>query len=214
MKKLILASQSPRRKELLANLGVSFEVIPSREEEAGVLASDPGQLVEALARRKAEAVASALPADQELLVIGADTIVILDGTILGKPKNVGQAAVMLQGLSGRWHQVLTGVAVSDPESGCTLTAHEVTEVKFRSLTAEEIAAYVATGEPLDKAGAYGIQDKGALLVERIQGCYFNVVGLPLVKLAGLLARCGVDLLKKERESGHEVPPNVKGATPG
>jgi len=105
------------------------------------------------------------------------------------------------------------VAVSDPESGCTLTAHEVTEVKFRSLTAEEIAAYVATGEPLDKAGAYGIQDKGALLVERIQGCYFNVVGLPLVKLAGLLARCGVDLLKKERESGHEVPPNVKGATP-
>ncbi len=101
MKKLILASQSPRRKELLANLGVSFEVIPSREEEAGgVLASDPGQLVEALARRKAEAVASALPADQELLVIGADTIVILDGTILGKPKNVGRQLLCYRGCLG------------------------------------------------------------------------------------------------------------------
>ncbi|NMA55395.1 MAG: septum formation inhibitor Maf [Firmicutes bacterium] len=194
MKKLILASKSPRRRQLLANLGVLFDIIPSRAVEAEVTVNDPGQLVETLALRKAEAVASSMPDREERLVIGADTIVVLDGTILGKPKNDQEAAAMLRRLSGNWHQVFTGVAVFATKSGSFDSAHEQTAVKIRSLSGKEIAAYVATGEPLDKAGAYGIQAKGALLVERIDGCYFNVVGLPLVKLAELLARYGVDLL--------------------
>lgn len=213
MKTLILASKSPRRRELLANLGVSFKVIPSQVRETKVNEDDPGRLVESLAQQKAEAVAFALQSDAESLVIGADTIVVFDGTILGKPKDEQDAIFMLRQLSGCWHRVFTGVAVSDPKSSCTLTSHEVTAVKFRPLSFAEIAAYVATKEPLDKAGAYGIQGKGALLVERIEGCYFNVVGLPLVKLAGLLAWFGLSLLEMERVTGHEVPPNTEGTTP-
>lgn len=213
MKQLVLASESPRRRELLAGLGVSFSVIPSRIRESKISSDDPGILVEELARRKAEAVAAGLASDQESLIIGADTIVMLDGIVLGKPKDEADAATMLQHLSGRWHQVFTGVAVTEPASGRTLYSHEITAVKFRSLGPLEIAAYVATKEPLDKAGAYGIQGKGALLVERIDGCYFNVVGLPLVKLAELLARFGVGLLAGERGIGHEVPPNIERATP-
>ncbi|NLG85827.1 MAG: septum formation inhibitor Maf [Firmicutes bacterium] len=212
MKKLVLASKSPRRRELLAGLGVPFSVIPSKVSET-ITDANPATLVEELARHKAESVACEVLLDQQALVIGADTIVVLDGIILGKPKDEADAASMLQCLSGRWHQVFTGVAVTQPGSGCSLSCHEVTAVKFRSLSAEEIAAYVATKEPLDKAGAYGIQGKGALLVERIDGCYFNVVGLPLVKLAGLLAHFGVDLLLGERGIGHEVPPDNKRAAP-
>ncbi|HHV07703.1 MAG TPA: septum formation inhibitor Maf [Firmicutes bacterium] len=214
MKQLVLASKSPRRRELLANLGVSFKVMPSQAKEADVNEGDPGRLVEKLARRKAEAVAFTLPKACESLVIGADTIVVLDGIVLGKPKDHHHASAMLRSLSGRWHQVLTGVAISDPESGQTLSTHEITSVKFRSLSAEEIAAYVATKEPLDKAGGYGIQEKGALLVERIDGCYFNVVGLPLVKLAELLARFGVNILEEEREAEREVPPNSERVAAG
>ena len=213
MKELVLASESPRRRELLGGLGVPFSVIPSKICESKIASDDPGRLVEELARHKAEAVAAELPSSQESLVIGADTIVVLNGIVLGKPKDEADAVTMLQRLSGCWHQVFTGIAVTQSVSGCSLYSHEVTAVKFRSLSAEEIAAYVATKEPLDKAGAYGIQGKGALLVERIDGCYFNVVGLPLVKLAGLLARFGVHLLQGERGIGHEVPPDNKRATP-
>ncbi|MGI6129956.1 MAG: Maf family protein, partial [bacterium] len=123
------------------------------------------------------------------------------------------AVAMLRQLSGRWHQVFTGVAVTEVPSGHTMHCHETTAVKFRALRASEIDAYVRTKEPLDKAGAYGIQGKGALLVERIDGCYFNVVGLPLVKLARLLARFGVDVWEEGERTGHEVPSDLERTTP-
>ncbi|HKM39443.1 MAG TPA: Maf family protein [bacterium] len=199
MKKLVLASQSPRRKQLLDNLGVSFTIIPSLATETRPSTSNPERLVESLAKFKAETVGRTLSVAANSLVIGADTIVVLDGSVLGKPEDEHEAAAMLRRLSGRWHQVFTGVAIFDPQTGGMAVSNEVTAVKIKPLSSEEISAYVATKEPFDKAGAYGIQDKGALLVERIQGCYFNVVGLPLVKLAALLARWGVDLLKYGEE---------------
>ncbi|HHY92885.1 MAG TPA: septum formation protein Maf, partial [Firmicutes bacterium] len=166
--------------------------------------SEPGALVEELARRKAAAVAASLEEPDERLVVGADTIVVLADRILGKPRDEAEARSMLTALSGRWHQVFTGVAVIDPVSGRTVSAHETTRVKFRCLAARGIAAYVATGEPLDKAGAYGVQGKGALLVECIDGCFYNVVGLPLVKLAAVLREFGFDVWEEGKGAGHGV----------
>ncbi|MDK2784328.1 MAG: nucleoside triphosphate pyrophosphatase [Bacillota bacterium] len=161
---------------------------------------EPGTLVEELARRKAAQVSAQLAEPEETLVIGADTVVVLDGKILGKPHDEEEARAMLEALAGRWHEVFTGVAVIDPAGGRVASTREKTRVKFRSLCPKEIAAYVATGEPLDKAGAYGVQGKGALLVERIDGCYYNVVGLPLVKLQELLAEFGVDIWEEGKEA--------------
>lgn len=188
---LILASASPRRKALLDSIGVSFKVQPARVPEAWDDSSDPEEVARDLALRKARAVA-ALQA--EGLVVGADTLVCLDGVILGKPRSESEATSMLQRLSGKTHSVVTGVAVVDSRSGREEVAAEVTRVTFRTLSPAEIERYVATGEPMDKAGAYGIQGVGALLVARIEGCYPNVVGLPLVRLAELLSRFGVELL--------------------
>ena len=188
---IILASQSPRRRQLLEQMGFSdFLVRPARGEELADPGLDPGALVEALSRQKAlEIAAGAAGAD---LIIAADTVVAVDGQVLGKPRDTQDAFRMLSALSGREHMVYTGVTVCRGEQ--ILTQHEATAVRFRPLTAREINAYIATGEPMDKAGSYGIQGRGALLVEGISGDYFNVVGLPVCRLGRMLTRFGVDPL--------------------
>lgn len=188
---IILASQSPRRRELLGQMGISdFIIRPARGEEKAAPGLSPARLVEALSLQKGLEIASAAaPGD---LVIAADTVVAVDGRVLGKPHSREEAAAMLSSLSGRAHTVYTGVTVC--RDGEVRTEHEATAVRFRSLTSAEIDAYVATGEPMDKAGAYGIQGYGALLVEGIEGDYSNVVGLPVCRLGRMLARFGVDVL--------------------
>lgn len=190
---LVLASASPRRRELLLDLGLQFQVVPADVDEGPIAAAirDPERLVSALAEAKAKSVSSKHP---EALVIGADTVVVLDGAILGKPADEIEAKAMLARLSGRTHRVYTGVAVVHGRSRRTKVCAEVTGVTFGTLTAEVIERYVRTGEPLDKAGAYGIQGLGATLVERVDGCYFNVVGLPIYRLARLLEEFGLDVL--------------------
>jgi septum formation protein len=176
---LVLASASPRRAALLRGLGVAFEPVPSHAEEVWPAGARPGEAVEAIADLKSAAVAEARP-DADILVLGADTIVVLENRVLGKPSNPREAAAMLGALSGATHEVYTGISLRHPVAGRGETAHQVTRVTFGSLTDDEIARYVESGSPLDKAGAYGIQDDhGALLVERIDGDYYNVVGLPL-----------------------------------
>lgn len=190
--KIVLASQSPRRRELLGQMGLKFTICkPDLDESAfgGLPARD---LVRTLSAEKAGEVAGRCAPDD--LIIAADTVVVLDGAILGKPRDRDEAGKMLAALSGREHLVCTGVTVR--RGGETVTEHEETRVVFRPLTAEEIRRYVATGEPMDKAGAYGIQGYGALLVEGIQGDYFNVMGLPVCRLGKLLARFGVDCLER------------------
>lgn len=188
---IILASQSPRRRELLAQMGVpQFEVVPALGEEIASPGLSPAQLVEVLSRQKAEEVA--VQAGPDDVVIAADTVVAVDGQVLGKPHSIQQAHEMLSALSGREHTVYTGVTVC--RGGQILTQHEATAVRFRPLTAQEIDAYIATGEPMDKAGSYGIQGRGALLVEGISGDYFNVVGLPVCRLGRMLTQFGVDPL--------------------
>jgi len=197
---VILASQSPRRRELLAQMGFTdFLVRPARGEEVVDPALSPDKLVEELSRQKcAEVHASCAPDD---IVIAADTVVAIDGTVLGKPRSAQDAFAMLSRLSGRHHTVYTGVTVTMGSQ--TLTAHEATRVHFRPLTHAEIEAYISTGEPMDKAGAYGIQGYGSMLVEGISGDYFNVVGLPVCLLGRMLARFGVDTMtlaaEKERK---------------
>ena len=193
---VILASQSPRRRELLERMGLSdFLIRPAQGEENFDPSLTPTQLVEALSRQKAEEISAG--AGPEDIVIAADTVVSVDGRVLGKPGDEAEAAEMLVALSGREHTVYTGVTVR--RGGETVTEHEATAVRFRSLTGEEIAAYVATGEPMDKAGAYGIQGYGCLLVEGISGDYFNVVGLPVCRLGKILARFGVEPLRLAAE---------------
>ncbi len=187
---LILASASPRRAELLRQIGLDFQVVPSTFEEETLPEADPAQLVMELALNKAKRVAESTSAG---LVIGADTVVFLGGRILGKPSGMDEAVRMLKQLSGQTHQVFTGVALVEVPGGKIRVDYEMTRVKFRSLCMSEIEAYVSTKEPLDKAGAYGIQGKGAVLVEAVHGCYFNVVGLPIAKLVMMLQDFGVSL---------------------
>jgi septum formation protein len=183
MHRLILASASPRRRELLAQAGYMFEVQPPHVNEDLLLNEDPIAYVVRLARDKAQAVFAAVN-DPEAIVLGADTTVTLDGHILAKPEDAADAARMLRLLSGRTHRVITGIALATATG--TEVAAEVTGVQFLTLSDDEIAAYVATGEPMDKAGAYGIQGLAAKWIPRIQGCYFNVVGLPLALVATML----------------------------
>ena len=187
--KLILASRSPRRRELLDTIGLSYELLPAEGEESAPAGLEPEALVARLAMQKAAEVAAKRP---DALVLGADTVVELDGRILGKPRDAADAADMLRALSGRMHRVHTGVALVG--GGRTLTGTETSRVFFRRLTEAEIEAYVRSGEPLDKAGAYGIQQLGSLLVSRIEGDYFNIVGLPLCLLRELLLAFGIDPL--------------------
>lgn len=187
---IILASASPRRRQLLEQVGVQFTVKASEIPENLTVDLPPTELAVSLASEKAASVASAVLEDA--VVIGADTIVVLDGEVFGKPNDDLEARVMLERLSGHDHTVITGVAVA--VGGQLFTAYSETNVRFRSLTKREIDAYIATGEPKDKAGAYAIQGVGALLVEKIDGCYANVVGLPLFTLSNLLAKAGIRLL--------------------
>ena len=198
---LILASASPRRAALMGQIDLSFRIVPSRISEDDDVPSDPEQHVRVLSRRKAEDVAHRGGAG---LILGADTVVVIDGTVLGKPKDPEDAISMLSRLSGRTHRVLTGltlvrVPMSEKEGGAALSDVVATSVRMRVLSRAEIEWYVSTGEPMDKAGAYGIQGKGAVLVECIEGCFYNVVGLPLSRLIAMLRRMGYDL--REGEDG-------------
>ena len=182
-RRLILASSSPRRRELLTQAGYVFEVRPAHINEDPRADEDPLAYVVRLAREKAESIFRAVD-DPRAVVIGADTTVTLDGHILAKPDDAADASRMLRMLSGRTHRVITGVAVVTAR-GAEVAA-EVTGVRFLMLSDEEIATYVASGEPMDKAGAYGIQGLAAKWIPRVEGCYFNVVGLPLSLVATML----------------------------
>lgn len=186
---IVLASASPRRRELLGHLGLPFIVHAANVDERVAEPMAPAALVEHLASIKAAAVVPTYP---EHLIIGADTIVVVDGEILGKPVDRAHAIAMLQRLQGREHQVLTGVALR--QGARSSVTHEQTTVRFRSLSAGEIERYVDSGDPMDKAGAYGIQGRAGAMIEGIQGDYFNVVGLPLCRLVQLLSSFGVTVL--------------------
>lgn len=184
--RIILASGSPRRTELLHLIRIDHEVRPAHVDETQLAGEAPRAYAERLAREKALKVAELHP---EAVVIGADTIVVVDGDVLGKPDDDASAMLMLQRLSGRAHVVDTAVAVV--RDGATASAVEEVAVQFRTLSDAEIARYIETGEPMDKAGAYGIQGYGATIVERVDGDYFAVMGLPLGLLVRLLRQVGV-----------------------
>jgi septum formation protein len=200
---LVLASASPRRRDLLVQAGYQFEVHPAHISEDPRADEEPIAYVTRLAREKAEAVYRELSVSGQtpenprslpgldgparLAVLGADTTVTLDGMILGKPEDAADAARILRLLSGRTHRVITGVALVTAKR--TEIAAEVTAVRFLTFSDEEIAGYIATGEPMDKAGAYGIQGRAARWIPRIEGCYFNVMGLPLALVSSLLEAC-------------------------
>ena len=190
-KKLVLASASPRRSELMHMLGFSDVIVhPAVGKEDPPKGVPPEEIVKALSSAKAEEVAALF--NEEVLVIAADTIVWLDGEILGKPHSEEQAFSMLSALSGREHKVYTGVTVLDREG--ELCEAECSTVHFRDLSEMEIRRYISTGEPMDKAGAYGAQGKGALFVRAIEGDFFNVMGLPLCRLGQMLRKKGVPIL--------------------
>lgn len=192
-KRLVLASGSPRRKELLACLGLSFEIQVSDVDETIEHGANPVEVVQELAYRKAQAVANDL---QSAWVLGSDTIVVFGDTILGKPADPEDAKRMLKMLSGQTHHVYTGIALV--EAGGTRIIRDVqgTEVMMKQLTDEQIDAYIATGEPMDKAGAYGIQGLASQFITGIHGDYFNVVGLPVSLLADRLTECGYQVLPR------------------
>jgi septum formation protein len=183
---LVLASASPRRKEMLGRIGLGFKIIPADVDE-GLL---PGESAEQAARRLSELKARTVAGQQPgSLVLAADTLVVLGERIMGKPESPSQARDMLRALSGREHQVVSGFCLRSPrwqESGVAMS-----RIKFRELSAAEVAAYVNSGEPLDKAGAYAVQGQGAALVERVEGSYTNVVGMPLGAIVSLLLNRGV-----------------------
>ena len=182
---LILASQSPRRRYLLQQAGIEFSVIPSSFDENSVKPSSPDVYVRQLAESKARDISEQYA---DSWVIGADTIVFIDGNILGKPDSRGEARSMLERLSGKTHQVLTGYCICCHSIGRLFSDVVKTEVRFKKLTAREIDWYINSGEPFDKAGAYGIQGIGTFLVRRINGSYTNVVGLPVCEVMDFLIR--------------------------
>ncbi len=184
--RLVLASGSPRRRELLAALSVPFEIDVSNVDES-TASPDPVEVARSLAERKARAVASRRPGD---VVIGSDTVVALDGRVLGKPADADEARAMLAALRGRSHQVVTGVAVA--LGGAVTTAHTATTVTMRPYRDEEIEAFIATGSPFDKAGGYAIQDSAFAPVAALEGCECGVIGLPLWTLHDLLQRTGIE----------------------
>ena len=187
---IILASNSPRRGELLRQIGLSFVTAPANVDEQVQAGESPESYVVRVALDKARAAAAMAGSG---VIIAADTIVVLGDRILGKPADRHDAELMLSLLSGRTHIVITGLAVIDAAAGKTATGTSLTRVWFRDLSQDEITSYIMTGEPLDKAGAYGIQGKGALFVKQIEGCYYNVVGLPLSLLGELLRNFSIRL---------------------
>ena len=191
MAKIVLASGSPRRQELLARIGITdFDIRVPEAEESYPAGLTPQQIVEYISREKADAAAKLCTPDE--IVITADTMVFLDDPRLGKPAGEADAPPMLTALQGRHHTVCTGVTVRQGDR--SLTESETTEVYFRPAAEAELRAYIATGEPMDKAGSYGVQGKGALLVEKLNGDFFNVMGLPVLRLSRMLAQFGVNLL--------------------
>lgn len=191
MKELILASSSPRRSDLLKQLGLKFRTMVCEVDESPPQGMSPFELVQLLAVKKAMAVARLL---EDGIVIGADTLVVLNGQPLGKPADGEEAVEMLKRLRGTGHEVCTGVALVDAATRKVQVEIERTCVFFRTLEEEEIRRYVATGEPLDKAGAYAVQGLAAVFIKGIEGCYTNVVGLPLAKLAEMLRQFGYEVL--------------------
>lgn len=189
MTEFVLASASPRRKELLEKMGLQFSIVVSEADESTVSRDIPVNLyVQELALLKASATAKMLLRNKKALIIAADTIVTLDGEILGKPDGEDGAKKMLSSLSGRTHEVYTGYCVMRISDGKTVCNSIKTEVKFKTLTERKIRSYIESGEPMDKAGAYGIQGLGSMLIEKINGDYFNVVGLPVSALADTLEK--------------------------
>ena len=181
--KIILASASPRRAEILRTVGWPFQALAVDIDESRRAGEDAVSYVERLAVSKAEA---AISQDSGATIVAADTVVVLDGRILGKPRDYEDARRMLRLLQNRWHQVVTGVALVDARASQPIVAHETTEVKFAAMNDDEISWYVATGEPMDKAGGYAIQGRGARFIESIKGEYFNIVGLPVRLLYRLI----------------------------
>ncbi len=177
--KIVLASASPRRANLLKQIGLEFQICPSRVDESAITDTSPDTAVQELALTKAKAVAGN---HMNGLVIGADTVVVINRRVIGKPEHAAHAVEILTQLSGVCHEVMTGVALVDLERRREVVWQEKTVVQFRKLHRREILTYVNSGEAVDKAGAYGVQGRAAAFVERIEGCYFNVVGLPLASL--------------------------------
>ena len=193
MAKIVLASGSPRRQELLQRIGVTdFDIRVPETEETYPDGLKPQEIVEYISREKADAAAKLCSGDE--IVITADTMVFLDEARLGKPADEADALRMLTALQGRRHMVCTGVTVR--QGGRSITESESTEVYFRPATEAELRGYIATGEPMDKAGAYGVQGKGALLVEGIRGDFFNVMGLPILRLSRMLGQFGITFLDR------------------
>ena len=191
MKAIILASESPRRKELLKKIGLKFKVEPSNYEEDTSSELEPHELAKSLSLEKAKLVAKN---HKNVLVIAADTFVVFEGKILGKPRTKTAAREMLKRIDGKTHSVITGFSIVDSVSNKALSKSVETKVQLRKLSSNEIDAYVESKEPLDKAGAYAIQGLGSVIVEKIEGDYFNVVGLPLSALAESLKEFGVHIL--------------------
>lgn len=191
--KLVLASGSPRRAAILRHAGIAFEIREAGVDESRHPSEAPGDYVRRLALAKAQAVAAAeRTSKDETLILGADTIVVVGEEVLGKPATHDDARRMLRCLSGRTHEVHTGIALLRADGSGQRVVEEITRVEFAPLTDAEIEAYIATGEPFDKAGAYAIQGVGGRSVTRIEGCYFNVMGLPLARLCTLLREFGWD----------------------
>jgi septum formation protein len=188
-RKIILASGSPRRKELLEQIGLKFEIVESGYEEDMGMISDPYGLVKFLALKKAENVAEQ---NEDAIIISADTFVVLDGEFIGKPKNREEAEELLKRLSGKIHEVVSGFAIIDTKDNNIINDFGKAKVKFRALDDTEIKEYVATGEPLDKAGGYAIQNKASVFIESIEGDYYSIVGLPLAKVYLELKNMGVN----------------------
>ncbi len=188
---IVLASASPRRKELLEQIGLQFTVDPSDYPEDAFFEMKPAERARQVSLEKARSVATR---HKDALVIAADSLIVLKDQVLGKPHDASEAKRMLKSLSGRAHTGITGFTVLDSKSGKSESRSVKTKVFMRKLSDKEIDAYVASGEPLDKAGAYGIQGVGAVLIDRIEGDYYNVVGLPLASLAEVLKKFGVEVL--------------------
>lgn len=184
MNKIILASSSPRRKELLGKYNLNLTIFKPEIDEVELAEEEPIQIAMALAFEKAYGVANHFKDDE--IIIGADTIVVYNNEVLGKPEDEKDAFRILSLLNGKEHKVITGISIVKANSNIKIVDYEVTKVKFRKVSEGEINRYIHTGEPMDKAGAYGIQGYGEILVEKIEGCYTNVVGLPLGKLGYLL----------------------------
>jgi len=190
MRKIILASTSPRRKELLEKTGLPFEIVASNYEEDMTLVLPPHELAKHLSKGKADAVAQDY---KDAIIIAADTFIVFGDKILGKPHTPKKAKETLAMLSGGTHSIVTGFTIIDTQTGKNISRTTETKVHFRKLTIEEIDAYVATGEPLDKAGAYGIQGLGSELVDKIEGSFSNVVGLPVEEVMVALKDFGIEI---------------------